>query len=517
MTQEQVLSRGAGCVGHVQPRRPEAGSTLVDALLGGKVGNNVEQQLGLDQAVRAPPGGEVDTGRWGCAALPQGVLEQADRIVARRFAATTLILGGMRQILHVDAPTSVFLRVPSHCHNQDVHSLLKGGLHAAVSAVLDAVQQTGVVASSQAAVVRMGKHFRRVAVDAMPLDAKGDGAGAAGAEARLLLVLRDLGRIEGEADATPTLDLARRLEEDMVLVKAGFEREVFDLRQIIVDQAGRIRTQVRQLKLGRARERRQLKQTENAEAALTASRLHVQALVDGAELRSGLVRSLMSAVAMTEMRERKSLAQELHDDLAQVLSVIRIKVDALLERRLRATERLLCRECQTLLVHANRALRSIMSRLSPPALEQGGLMGGLDMIQQELARNFGLAVMLEQQSDFVDPPEPARSVLFRAVRELLINVAKHAHTEMAWVRIGRLQDNTTVHIEVLDSGCGFDVEAVLARPADELGGFGLHEIMERLEFVGASCEILSRSGHGTRVELCYCPPLSADEGLDPGG
>ena len=94
--------------------------------------------------------------------------------------------------------------------------------------------------------------------------------------------------------------------------------------------------------------------------------------------------------------------------------------------------------------------------------------------------------------------EDVRVVLFQSVRELLINVLKHARAHEVILDISRLEDS--IRITVADDGVGFDAASVLAAPSRGRG-FGLFNIRERLDFIGGTLDVDSRPGRGSRFTL----------------
>jgi signal transduction histidine kinase len=91
--------------------------------------------------------------------------------------------------------------------------------------------------------------------------------------------------------------------------------------------------------------------------------------------------------------------------------------------------------------------------------------------------------------------EDVRVLLFQSVRELLINIIKHAQACEVMLDVARLDDS--LRITVADDGVGFDVDGVVLVPSRSRG-FGLFNIRERLAYVGGSLEMWSRSGQGSR-------------------
>ena len=214
------------------------------------------------------------------------------------------------------------------------------------------------------------------------------------------------------------------------------------------------------------------------------------ALLDITELR-GLERALrmaVSAASLAEQRERRSLASDLHDGAGQLLSLASLK--------LRAMADTLGGECsagiqdlEELLAETRRQVSSLSFQLSPPLLHDVGLVAAAQWLAEEKERRFGLVVHVEEGEE-LELDEGARITLFRALRELLLNVTKHARVAEAHVRIWR--DGDLARLAVEDSGVGFDPEAGRR-------GFGLLALHDRVAQMGGSLEIGSAPGGGTSV------------------
>jgi signal transduction histidine kinase len=144
---------------------------------------------------------------------------------------------------------------------------------------------------------------------------------------------------------------------------------------------------------------------------------------------------------------------------------------------------------EELVARAHQRIDSLTFQLSPPILRDVGLASAAEWLAEEIERSYGLRVKVERDGE---PPldEAMRTALFRALRELLINAARHAHTEEARMRLTREGGDLIVSVE--DDGIGFDERG---------GGFGLVSVRERLEALGARFEIESSIGHGTRVRI----------------
>ncbi|MRD72628.1 PAS domain-containing protein [Rhodocyclus tenuis] len=237
---------------------------------------------------------------------------------------------------------------------------------------------------------------------------------------------------------------------------------------------------------------------ENAEAAAVAQRRMAETLEERVASRTGQLRALAAELSLAEERERRALAQDLHDDLGQVLSIVKIKLSSLDHSERRGKMRTPLKEIESLIDQANRSVRSLMMQLSPPILQTLGLSASLEWLAEEMERVFGVAVRIDD--DGADKPleEPARTSLFRAVRELLINVAKHSGTQVA--ELNCLRDGANITVSVTDNGNGFNYP----ESVDDLmqhASFGLLSVRERVEFLGGQMHVDSAPGDGTTVTL----------------
>jgi PAS domain S-box-containing protein len=218
--------------------------------------------------------------------------------------------------------------------------------------------------------------------------------------------------------------------------------------------------------------------------------------------RTEQLRQLAVKATLAEERERQTIAADLHDDLGQMLHVARIKLGSLGRARGAAAARLI-EDLAGLLGDASGLVRSLASQLSPPVLRDLGLIPALGWLADELGRVYGLKVTVTDDGQ----PRPLTSaqaaILFRAVRELLINVFKHAHTDRAWVEVWG--EAGTILVSVADRGIG------LAAAADALPvskGFGLVSLRERITFLKGTLSIAPHPEGGTIVTLSM--PLAAD-------
>jgi PAS domain S-box-containing protein len=212
------------------------------------------------------------------------------------------------------------------------------------------------------------------------------------------------------------------------------------------------------------------------------------------------LRTLASQLNLTEQRERRRLAGDLHDYLAQLLALIRIKLGQALQRlNDKAPEvRSALTEMDALLQQSLQYARTLMAQLSPSVLQDLGLIPAIHWLAEQMVQQ-GLTVEVRVLTD-AQPgfSEHQSDLLFQALRELLTNIVKHAGVSSAVVTVSK-QDHDTWLITVEDTGAGFDLKAVQYLPSGE--HFGLFSIQERMEAMSGWCRIHSVPGEGTTVEL----------------
>jgi PAS domain S-box-containing protein len=212
--------------------------------------------------------------------------------------------------------------------------------------------------------------------------------------------------------------------------------------------------------------------------------------------RADQLRALAGELTLTEQRERRRLANILHDHLQQLLVGAKFGITAL-SRTGDGLQRQATKELEEVIDEAIASSRSLTSELSPPILHDAGLNAALQWLARRMADKQDLVVDLDAEQ--IGPlPDDLTILLFESVRELLFNVVKHARAHSARVNL-RLVDES-LRLTVSDQGIGFDPDAM--SPAGGFGGgFGLFSIRERVGLFGGKLEIESTPGRGTRMVI----------------
>lgn len=219
--------------------------------------------------------------------------------------------------------------------------------------------------------------------------------------------------------------------------------------------------------------------------------------------RTRQLRMLTAELALTEERERRVLAQDLHDGLGQILAILKIKLTSIKQSERRGVLKKSLQEIEGLIDQSNQSVRTLMMQLSPPVLQALGLAPALEWLGEEMERIYGLSVHIENHGVPISLGEPAQTTIFRAVRELLINVSKHACCNKAEVNC--VHEESRVTISVTDHGDGFSYDASTPAVVGDMG-FGLISVKDRIEFIGGDMTIDSKPGRGTTVTIVFPSP-----------
>ena len=218
------------------------------------------------------------------------------------------------------------------------------------------------------------------------------------------------------------------------------------------------------------------------------------------EMSPGHVVSDHDAVIQTieaQESERQRLAQQMHDGPAQSLTNLILQAE-IVERLFDAEPARARTELGQLKTSANvtfQRVRDFIFALRPMMLDDLGLLPTVRRYTQQFETVNKLPVTLNLNGDRPLPPY-IEVTIFRAVQELMNNVAKHAHASRVQVTLDLNAEPTVVIVE--DDGSGFDAAQVLAR-ARERGGSGLITLEKRVEMLGGNINYQSATGRGTRV------------------
>ena len=213
------------------------------------------------------------------------------------------------------------------------------------------------------------------------------------------------------------------------------------------------------------------------------------------------LRSLSLELSLIGERERRKLAEDLHDSVAQLLVLSKFNLEDVLAKSSLGAGRTEIEEVCQYLGEAMEQTRSLMFELSPPYLHAIGLKDGLGGLAKRIEHAHNLQV--DFSADEIPESalnEDASILLYRSVQELLMNIVKHSGVSQA--KLSLFKDGDAIRVEVEDEGSGYDLSSAASDAnVEKKGGFGLLSIKERLFHLGGQFEISSKPGKGTRATL----------------
>ncbi|MGI9046183.1 MAG: PAS domain S-box protein, partial [Burkholderiales bacterium] len=286
----------------------------------------------------------------------------------------------------------------------------------------------------------------------------------------------------------------RMATEDIPLFRALRGERVRNVEMVIAPKRGPARTLLasgqafhddRGVKLGAVVSMHDISERKQAEQALQTAHHEL-------ERRATQLGTLTMQLTQAEAKERRRIAQMLHDDLQQMLLSGKFKLGALKNRAPDVD----FSPVMEIFDQGIQISRSLTAELSPPALYQLDFAGSLAWLSQRIKAQYGLDLAVK-----VRGPDPAladelKALLFQALNELLVNVVKHAGADRASVDASTRWRGAWLVVRVEDDGAGFDATALRGN-----AGFGLFGIRERFEYLGGKVVVYSRVGRGTRVAI----------------
>jgi PAS domain S-box-containing protein len=213
------------------------------------------------------------------------------------------------------------------------------------------------------------------------------------------------------------------------------------------------------------------------------------------EHRAKQLQKLTLELSEAEDRERKRIAEILHEDLQQHIAGAKFHL-SLLSHRVKddPPKQAIVDRVDEMLKEAIQKSRSLSHDLSPAVLHMNDLGEVLRWLASRMQTKHDVAVQVDVRGEPMLQSEALTMFLFRAAQEMLFNVIKHAQVHEAAIRVRRL--GRYLCLSVLDRGCGFD-----PRQLKETSGFGLLSIRERVELLGGRMMIKSIKGRGSRFHI----------------
>jgi PAS domain S-box-containing protein len=211
------------------------------------------------------------------------------------------------------------------------------------------------------------------------------------------------------------------------------------------------------------------------------------------------LRSVPCRLIAVQEEERKRLASELHDSIAQTLALLKLYVVNALDMRDSGNSQEALKILDQFVPILQRSIeetRAICTGLRPRTLEQMGIIATLKWHCREFSRLYPMhhvELAIDIKEDAI--PESLKIVLFRITQEALNNVAKHSQAQ--WIDVSLLRNRAGIELTIADNGIGMDLDTIFQTKGTN--SLGLVGMKERAELVGGAFFIKSEPAKGTTV------------------
>jgi signal transduction histidine kinase len=216
---------------------------------------------------------------------------------------------------------------------------------------------------------------------------------------------------------------------------------------------------------------------------------------------------LSSHLLSAQEKERRRIALELHDDLGQELSVLKLQIGSI-ERKLKKIPTTLEEDCDTVLRSVDQIIenvRRLSHDLSPSILEDLGLSAAIRSLIEDFRKYGRINVSIDTEKIDNLFSNEAQIVIYRIFQEALSNIVKHAQATHVSIAMERNDESVAFVIE--DNGKGYDPEKVQRRSSAERG-LGIPAIIERVRMLGGTLNLSSHESRGTSI--CFTLPIDKE-------
>jgi PAS domain S-box-containing protein len=212
------------------------------------------------------------------------------------------------------------------------------------------------------------------------------------------------------------------------------------------------------------------------------------------------LRNLSAQLLTAQETERKRISRELHDELGQALTVMKLHMN-FIEKNLSEQQADLRKECAKAAEYIDQVIENVrrLSRdLSPTILEDFGLSAAIRWLINNFAKRYTIKVTLDMIDIDALISRDSHTSVYRIVQEALTNIGKHSGAGSVSLTIKR--DTSVVWFSIEDDGKGFDAIKTVAKGLEEKG-LGLATMRGRAEMLGGTLAVRAKEGKGTRISL----------------
>ena len=205
------------------------------------------------------------------------------------------------------------------------------------------------------------------------------------------------------------------------------------------------------------------------------------------------LQQLSKHIEQVRENERVSISRDLHDDLGQALTAVKIDLGIIRQRISEPDIVLKIDKVSTLVSNTIKTVQRLTSQLRPEIIDDLGLEVAIEWFTSEFAERNNIDVVLDLDTNISFSPDNSL-ILFRIMQESLTNIARHA--KATEVKISMLIIDETIHFRISDNGIGISESELNSKKS-----FGLIGMRERVHFVNGDISITGRQGEGTRVHV----------------
>jgi signal transduction histidine kinase len=321
--------------------------------------------------------------------------------------------------------------------------------------------------------------------------------------------------LTGQADEAVGLEAVRYGIQDYLIKGQAYGRQTARTIRYAIERQ-QAETALKRAEASLQRERDQLEvRVRERTAELSESNRALQGEIVRRERAEAAHREVLRRLVAAEETERGRVSRELHDQLGQNLTALKLGLQIVRKRRgCPPATRESVSKLEDLTDSLMRDIHRLAWELRPAALDDFGLEMALRRYADEWAALSGVPVDFDSRGATAQRLAPElETALYRITREALMNVLRHAKARRGSVLLERRADHVSLIVE--DDGQGFEATALLGAPATQ-GKLGLLGMQERATLAGGSVQIESSRGAGTtvfvRLPLALEPPASTDRG-----
>jgi len=268
--------------------------------------------------------------------------------------------------------------------------------------------------------------------------------------------------------------ISKPVHNHVLLSKINVFLDLFNQKQTIIEDA--------------------LQLKESADELITAN----SALQKSEEKLKNALEQLHQLTQYTERareEERKAISRELHDDLGQSLTAVKIDLGIIRQSVSDSDVVAKINKISTLVGDTIKTVQRLTSQLRPEILDDLGLETAIEWYTQEFSQRTGVEVLLEMDSGITIAPDTSLT-LFRIMQESLTNIARHAKATR--VEIALKSTGESINFRISDNGIGITEAGLKSKKS-----FGLIGMKERADSLGGTFEIYCENGHGTVIKLIF--------------